>query len=244
MTPMTPMPAASLNLAAPLPAGSVAPAPAGRIVADLIALALNGSDQLDRARAAASIGERRSHLVRALTPGAAADIGAIVARLLTVFPRRKVDAGDQRSIVATYVAVLEDLPLWAVEASMRAILRGRAGLDSDWAPTAARWHQTADELVQPWRLELARADRALTALAKAERPAPIRAERVDEILAAAGFGSTGASPAETAARARRRAALASESDTWARRAFEAAGEEYQPGAASPALRAVLERRRG
>lgn len=129
---------------------------------------------------------------------------------------------------------------------MRSILRGRAGLDSDWAPTAARWHQIADELVQPWRLELARTDRALAALAKAERPAPIRAERVNEMLAAAGFGVAGGAPAETAAKAARRAALARESDLWARRAFEAVGEEYQPGsyAASPALREVLDRRRG
>lgn len=196
----------------------------------------------------AEIAGRRSVLAAALTRADRLKAGEIVARLLAMFPHRRSDAGDAKQQVASYVMVLEPLPTWAIDRAAMLIARGQAGPDvpRDWSPTPPQFFQVADRLCQPYREELAAADRALLALAKGDDQPSVRADRVEEILAQAGLALS--ADDDAAARARRDASMAQvarANHEAMRREFEAAGRRYTPGSLepSPSLLRVLDQRR-
>lgn len=102
-------------------------------------------------------------------------IGQAVVDMLATFQRRSTD-DEARVVAAAYVAVLSDLPPWAV---MQAAMRFARGQVADhhpgFPPSAAELHREADRIVSPWRDE--RADIAAVLDALPAPPEPTQEER-------------------------------------------------------------------
>jgi hypothetical protein len=104
-----------------------------------------------------AIDERFADVQRALMPLQRSDAekkraGVAVAAMLAGWIGAKV--ADPAAKVQAYVAVLGDLPSWAVERACLAVARGHVdGLSPDFPPSAARLHQLGAELVEVLRRE-------------------------------------------------------------------------------------------
>lgn len=90
---------------------------------------------------------------------------------------------DAAAMVGAYMVALADLPAWAVEAAcMRAVRGGVAGLNPDFAPTAARLHGLAREAMADATAERVKISEVLRA--RIEPPAdPAMRERVGQLFA-------------------------------------------------------------
>ena len=115
--------------------------------------------------------ERLVLIEAALVPGDASGAGLAVSRMLGCWSARAIGA-DAAAIVAQYVSVLSDLPLWAIERTCEDYAEGKiAGQHRAVAPsTAMLWQQTHDLHVASLLDEREEIMAALAA--KVERAAP------------------------------------------------------------------------
>ncbi len=67
---------------------------------------------------------RRLELQAALTPALPADLARTVTEMMVGFSSARVNEVDAEIVVAQYVSVLADLPLWAVQMACRRFARG------------------------------------------------------------------------------------------------------------------------
>lgn len=103
--------------------------------------------------------ERRQYAVAAaLDPATRSDLEEQVAALMTGYPSmRGLSKIEAQVLVRKYADDLEGTPLWAIHAACKDISRGAiSDLNPDFAPSAARVRQQADEHLE--RIEQERKD--------------------------------------------------------------------------------------
>ena len=115
-------------------------------------------------------GERRqiearlSTLSRSLAHRDNQEIAKAVAKLMASYSSARGSPDEARSSVAAYVAVLADLPPWAVSEACQAWARGGYGATaSAFAPSAAQLHEAADAIVRNYKREADDIERVLSA---------------------------------------------------------------------------------
>lgn len=127
---------------------------------------------------------RRRQLEGALAPTAKSDhpqMAAAIAGLLGAFGGGNAP-GSPEIVVAKYVQVLEDLPLWAVQMACRALERGEVdGASMDFRPAAPRLRQVARSLMAPWDEELFHLREVLRAPAMEPQDEAMR-ERIGKLI--------------------------------------------------------------
>lgn len=117
-------------------------------------------------------------------------IGGALTRMFARYPNTGAMT-NPRGTIAAYVAALTDLPLWATLAAIEDIERGAVeGLSPDFAPSAPRIYQTAEQHVAPLRGEKVRIETVLGARidAQVERD-PAEAARVGAQMRALADGT-------------------------------------------------------
>lgn len=98
-----------------------------------------------------------------------------IAAVLSGWVNAKVS--DPAAKVAAYLAVLGDLPVWAVEEVCRDVARGHVSdIDPNFPPSAAKLHQLAEEVVYRLKEEAKNLEAVRTATLTAE-PVPTPEER-------------------------------------------------------------------
>lgn len=108
---------------------------------------------------------RSSTLARSLAHRDAGELARIIAGLFAAFPSGKATPDEARTTMGAYVAVLGDLPPWAVAEAAKAWLRGGHGaVASAFAPSAAQLHEAAAHRVAAFWRELNRIDSLLSAV--------------------------------------------------------------------------------
>jgi hypothetical protein len=82
---------------------------------------------------------RRLELQAALTPALPADLARTLTEMMVGFSSARVNEVDAEIVVAQYVSVLGDLPLWAVQMACRRFARGKVTRAEcpDWKPAYA-----------------------------------------------------------------------------------------------------------
>src|SRR5262245_48217427 len=100
---------------------------------------------------------RRLELQAALTPAPPADLARTVIEMMVGFSSARVNELDAKIVVAQYVSVLADLPLWAVQMTCRRFARGKVTKAEcpDWkpayAPSTAQLYRLAEaSVVKYW----------------------------------------------------------------------------------------------
>jgi hypothetical protein len=91
--------------------------------------------------------ERLARVAAALAPAGDTEGAALaVSRMLAGYSSARATGADAAAIVAQYVSVLSDLPLWAIERTCEAFARGRiAGQHRAFAPSSPLlWQKTHD----------------------------------------------------------------------------------------------------
>lgn len=100
--------------------------------------------------------ERRQFAVTAALQGASrSDLEEQVAALMTGYPSmRGLSKLEAQILVRKYADDLEGVPLWAIRAACKDISRGAvADMNPDFAPSAARVRQQADEHLERFERE-------------------------------------------------------------------------------------------
>lgn len=124
---------------------------------------------------------RLSTLRRSLDHRDNQELAKAVARLMASYASSRGSDDEARATVTAYVAVLADLPPWAVSEAAQAWARGGYGATtSAFAPSAAELHKAAAYIVRSFSREAEGLERVLTA-----RVEPITAE--ERARVSAGF---------------------------------------------------------
>lgn len=134
-----------------------------------------------------------------------AKIGLALSRLFQGYAH--TGSASPESSIAAYVAKLEELPMWAVEAAIADLARGRVeGMSPDFPPSAARIFQLAEAKMGDVKTEQRRIEVVLNARV-AEEPArhPDEVRRVAESMKtfAAEMAAKNPTESEEATRERR-----------------------------------------
>lgn len=106
------------------------------------------------------------------------ELAKAVMKLLSAYTSARGNADEARSTVASYAAVLSDLPPWAVAEACQAWVRGGYGATaSAFAPSAPELHRAAVFIFAKFKREADDLERVLSA-----RTTPITAEERSRVV--------------------------------------------------------------
>lgn len=112
----------------------------------------------------ARLDARRQALVRCLAPAAKSEHSQMAAAISGLLGDFGGASGSAELLIARYVHMLKDLPLWAVAMACDAIGRGEVdGASLDFRPAVPRLRQVVRSLMAPWDEELFRLREVLRA---------------------------------------------------------------------------------
>lgn len=104
-----------------------------------------------------------SRLAAHLAAASAEEIAGAYGLLRVQFPAADMDAGQARAVAKGFLLALEGVPAFALEEAVSRVLRGRAGINPGFMPTAPQLRQIVDDVSRPARWHLVQLQRLLAA---------------------------------------------------------------------------------
>lgn len=122
---------------------------------------------------------RLSTLRRSLEHRDRAQARTTLVAFLASYGSNRGSEADAEMQIASYLAVMGDMPPWAIAEAARACTRGGYGAEaSAFAPSAAQFHEVAARVLQPYAAEAEQLETALSA-----RETPISAAERERVIA-------------------------------------------------------------